>query len=42
MGIEKAELFDYCRIRVFNTLFSWEELEDGLREIIWPKLMHIE
>ena len=42
LGIDKIELFDYCRMRIFNTLFRWEELEECLREIIWPKLMRIE
>jgi len=42
MGINKKDLFDYCRMRIFNTLFTWNELEGCLREIIWPKLMRID
>ena len=29
-------------MRLYNTLFDWEELDDGQREIIWPKLLHVE
>ena len=42
IGINRKDLFDYCRMRIFNTLFGWRELEDCLREILWPKIMHID
>ena len=29
-------------MRIFNTLFCWQEVEDELREIIWPKLLRVE
>ena len=36
IGLGKKKLSDYCRMRVFNTLFGWEEVEDCVREIFWP------
>lgn len=42
IGLQRKDLFDYCRMRIFNSLFSWREIEDELREIIWPKLLRIE
>ena len=36
IGLGRKNLFDYCRMRIFNSLFSWKEIEDELREIIWP------
>ena len=42
MGLEKKNLFEYCRMRIFNTLFAWHEMEDCLREIVWPTLLHIQ
>ena len=29
-------------MRIYNTLFNWNEIEDELREIIWPKLLRVE
>ena len=31
IGLNRKELFDYCRMRIFNTLFGWEEIDDELR-----------
>ena len=42
LGIGRKDLFEYCRMRIFKTLFSWNELEDCLREIVWPSLLHLE
>lgn len=29
-------------MRIYNTLFNWKEIEDELKEIIWPKLLRVE
>lgn len=42
IGLKRKDLFDYCKMRVFNSLFSFVELEDCLREIVWPQLLRIE
>ena len=42
IGLGRKDLYEYCHMRIFNTLFDQEELDDGVREIIWPKLLHVE
>lgn len=42
LSIGLKELHEFCRMRLFNTLFSWEGLSDDQREVIWPKLLRVE
>ena len=41
LGLERKDLFEYCRMRIFNTLFGKKEIEDCIREIVWPKLLRV-
>lgn len=42
IGLGEKNLFDYCRMRIFNTLFRQNEIDDSLKEIIWLKLLKTE
>jgi len=42
IALKRKDLFDYCHMRIFNTLFGQDELEDSLREVLWPLLLRID
>lgn len=41
MGLGHKDLFEFCKMRIFNTIFSYREFDDCLREIIWPKFLNV-
>ena len=42
VGLGEKDLFDYCRMRIFNTLFRWKEVDDSIKEVLWPKFLRTE
>ena len=41
IGLGKKKISEFCRMRVFNTLFGWEEVEDCVKEVFWPEILHL-
>ena len=42
IGLGRKDMYDYCRMRIFNTLFRWKEIDEGIREVVWHKLLRVE